>query len=234
MTPFSMESVFLILSGVIFLAGILYWFWSHIQLTQKKVLLLESAVFELRSQLTRLPEATGPPAYKPIYTDLADDWEEDASGNTKESETVEDSNIPDELRPGGYVSTEQNTMGSFPSAAGDIRVDENQKTVEESNTQFRELFLNENTISSVNGADVSATANATSNSVASTPPESLESMSLKELRRLAEQRGIPNPNDLRKKEILSALRHQINPPANDLKVVQLNENDVVSVNEILE
>ena len=52
MNPPSMESIFLILSGVILAAGILYWFWSHIQLTQKKVQLLENAVFELRGMLT--------------------------------------------------------------------------------------------------------------------------------------------------------------------------------------
>ena len=48
MNALSMESIFLILSGAVLAAGILYWFWSHIQLTQKKVQLLENAVFELR------------------------------------------------------------------------------------------------------------------------------------------------------------------------------------------
>jgi hypothetical protein len=214
MTPFSMESVFLILSGVIFMAGILYWFWSHIQLTQKKVLLLESAVFELRSQMTRLPE---PPSYKPAYTELADDWEEDASGTAvpsppsgpSESMEVDDSNIPDDLRPGGRMSVEENIMQ--PNSV------QEQQTPEESNTQFRELFVNEN-------------SNKVVSELPPKTPESLESMSLKELRRLAEQRGIPNTNDLRKKEILSALRQQISPPTEELKVVQLQENEA----EILE
>ena len=111
------------------MAGILYWFWSHIQLTQKKVLLLENAVFELRSQLTRLPDATGSPAYKPAYTDLADDWEEDVSGTPME--VVDASNIPEDLRPGGHVSEESSpdneTLPPTNAAAAD-----------ESNTQFRE------------------------------------------------------------------------------------------------
>lgn len=212
MTPFSMESVFLILSGVIFMAGILYWFWSHIQLTQKKVLLLESAVFELRSQMTRLPE---PPSYKPAYTELADDWEENASGTVPAADVVPSTPsapmevTPDDLRPGGRMSVEENIIQ-------ENSVSEQQPTPEESNTQFRELFVSENSNKVV--AELPKT------------PESLESMSLKELRRLAEQRGIPNTNDLRKKEILSALRQQISPPTEELKVVQLQENEA----EILE
>jgi outer membrane biosynthesis protein TonB len=55
MNPPSMESIFLILSGVVLAAGVLYWFWSHIQLTPKKVQLLENAVFELRGMLTQGP-----------------------------------------------------------------------------------------------------------------------------------------------------------------------------------
>jgi len=222
MTPFSMESVFLILSGVIFMAGILYWFWSHIQLTQKKVLLLESAVFELRSLMTRLPEQSGPPSYKPAYTELADDWEEeDVSGSLSgaapstssipsEAVEVDASNIPDDLRPGGRMSMEENIVqeNTLQEAS----------TPEESNMQFRELFVNENANKVVAESPLSKT------------PESLESMSLKELRRLAEQRGIPNTNELRKKEILSALRQQISPPAEELKIVQLQENEA----EILE
>lgn len=190
------------------MAGILYWFWSHIQLTQKKVLLLESAVFELRSQMTRLPE---PPSYKPAYTELADDWEEDASGSVPAADVTPSAPMdvtPDDLRPGGHMSVEENIIQENSV--------QEPPTPEESNTQFRELFVSENSNKVV--AELPKT------------PESLESMSLKELRRLAEQRGIPNTNDLRKKEILSALRQQISPPTEELKVVQLQENEA----EILE
>jgi len=227
MNTFSMESVFLILSGVIFMAGILYWFWSHIQLTQKKVLLLESAVFELRSQMTRLPDTP----YKPAYTDLADDWEEDATGTPNAtvsapapSAAPSDSDIPEDLRPGGHVSSENDLMDSVSSQ---VEV-ETGAEAEASNTQFRELFVNENSVKTVSASPATATTTATAT------PESLDSMSLKELRRLAEQRGIPNPNELRKKEILSALRNQITLPVAEVNVVQLQETDAVPVTEILE
>ena len=228
MIPFSMESVFLILSGVIFMAGILYWFWSHIQLTQKKVLLLESAVFELRSQMTKLPDKSDPPGYKTTYTDLADDWEEekeDLSGSPVEVlGASNDSDIPEDLRPGGRISTEQSEFQPLTNEHEAPNAVDTHTSVEKSNSQFRELFINDNHVIAESPLAPSPTKN----------PESLESMSLKDLRRLAEQRGIPNSNELRKKEILSALRQQINPPTNELKVVQLNTDDAVSVNEILE
>ncbi len=59
--------------------------------------------------------------------------------------------------------------------------------------QFREMFL----------------AQPQDKVVESKAPESLDSMPVKELRRLAEQRGIAGAADMRKKEILTALRKQI-------------------------
>ena len=207
MTPPSMESIFLIMSGVILAAGILYWFWSHIQLTQKKVQLLENAVFELRGMLTnRAPPASlapaaaasapaSAPAVPPsVYNDLADDgWEEDESKEVEavstplesfgggEIEIVREDAVPEELQPGGRIVV--------PTEA--------EQVAEESSTgeQFRELF--------VGREEPAATGPRT--------PESLESMPVKELRRLAEQRGIAGAAEMRKKEILSALRQQIAP-----------------------
>jgi hypothetical protein len=201
-----MESIFLIMSGVILAAGILYWFWSHIQLTQKKVQLLENAVFELRGMLTnRAPPAASAPSSAPapaaappsVYNDLADDgWEEDESKEVEavstplesfggdDIEIVREDAVPDDLRPGGriVVPTEAEQVAE-ESSAGE---------------QFRELFV---------GREEPATAAA----AGPRTPESLESMPVKELRRLAEQRGIAGAAEMRKKEILSALRQQIAP-----------------------
>jgi hypothetical protein len=205
-----MEAVFLLLSGVILLAGVLYWFWSHIQLTQKKVQLLENAVFELRGLLNNTPppaSSTGSSsgsgsgsAYEDLPDD-ADDWSPEDDGE-RVVETVSTplehlmpvygdvqvehlGSVNDDLMPGGrieHVAEEQE------------KVDE--KEIAVSDGDFRELFA---------GRD------ATSSPVRT--PESLDSMPVKELRRLAEQRGIAGAADMRKKEILAALRKQIQPVA---------------------
>jgi len=203
-----MESIFLILSGAILAAGVLYWFWSHIQLTQKKVQLLENAVFELRGMLQNRgdgPEPSGPgssSAPEPVYQDLPDDdWDAPApvpvsasvSGpvTMSVSSPVRDSiaSTPlealrgdDDLQPGG-------------GAGHGLEKDELQNAG--SNEQFRELFA------------AAPPSPPSVRAVAAASDTSLESMPVKELRRLAEQRGITGVSDLKKKELLSALRQQI-------------------------
>ena len=214
----------MILSGVILFAGILYWLWSHIQLTQKKVQLLENAVFELRGLLgTRGPDigvisAAAPVSRASPFKDLADDdWDEPeasvpavstpidnaTSGSTlleelgirttdeehEEHEEHEDNEesehaVSDDLMPGGRIYA---PPGEVPT--NDIQHQE----------RFRDLFVQ---------PDGSA-----STPIARSTTESLDSMPVNELRRLAIQRGIANARDLRKKEILAALREGAAKPA---------------------
>lgn len=189
-----MESIFLILSGVILAAGILYWLWSHIQLTQKKTQLLENSLFELRGMLT--VRGPGPPPASaevvaaapagpvaPVYADLADDdWEEPEPKPTGANtvDVIREGTVEEDLQPGGRILV--------PTEAEEV-------AEEKSSEEFRELFLKDT------GAPVTAAA----------APQSLESMPVKELRRLAEQRGITGVAELRKKELLAALRQQVAP-----------------------
>ena len=209
-----MESIFLLLSGAIVLAGVLYWFWSHIQLTQKKVQLLENAVFELRGMVTgpgpgpgpgssSSSSGPGPSPAAPIYNDLSDDDWEEPEEKREEVRTIStpledlgstsgapvlvtrevEENVPEDLQPGGRIIV--------PTEEEFVEQDAQQET-------FRELFVSR---------DLPAPAN--SPAVAGRGQESLDSMPVKELRRLAEQRGIAGAADMRKKEILAALRNQI-------------------------
>ncbi len=235
MNPPSMESIFLILSGVIVLAGVLYWFWSHLQLTQKKVQLLESAVFELRGMLSVHPGSTivsGSAVVpvpvsvsdvdseeKVVYTDLEDDdWETPATANSSipsESEntvTIAREDYTDDLQPGGrlLVPSEE----EFKEA----------ETVQEG--EFKELFVQKE--SPVAAAPAPASASAS---------ESLESMPLKELRRLGEKRGVAGANEMRKKELLAALRNGVTGQQHTVtieKALELNidlEGDAVETVE---
>lgn len=211
MTPPSMESIFLILSGVILAAGILYWLWSHIQLTQKKVQLLENAVFELRGRM--VPTDSGPPAPAVVaapaaapsaYEDLADDdWDAPAEGEVATAST------PLEVLSGGaYVEITREGAGGTDGTedAPEARVEPGGRIVsaaeveaveEKSAEEFRELFL----------AETAGPRTPAGSSSAGAQP--LESMPVKELRRLAEQRGIAGVAEMRKKELLAALRQQV-------------------------
>jgi hypothetical protein len=228
MNPLSMETIFIILSGAILVAGVLYWLWSHIQLTQKKVQLLENAVFELRSMLAA--RGTEPPApavmlggaspiveSKPVseYKDLEDDdWQEPAQelplvstpldmddGMAQPPAIVMEEKMRGDdhaLMPGGSSMAGIAPEDAAPHTLREITLgDVGMAGAHVDDERFRSFFKQ------ADGADAPAAV------VTSRTPESLESMPVKELRRLAEQRGITGAADMRKKEILVALRQQI-------------------------
>ena len=205
MIPPSMESIFLILSGVVLAAGVLYLFWSHIQLTQKKVQLLENAVFELRGMLTQPTVSREPreepreePSEAPVYNDLADDEEDWAPASTPLEELAPAS---DDLAPGG---------GAAKGAESPVETQSAEK--------FRELFIQHEPLPSPVKVDVQAP---------------LDSMPVKELRRLAEQRGITGVSELKKKELLAALRQQVTvPPPSPAHVVVERTLDLTEVGEL--
>jgi hypothetical protein len=235
-----MESIFLILSGVILLAGVLYWFWSHIQLTQKKVQLLENSIFELRDTLSKLPGGrgggggSGGSPVDPVYEDLNDDAEEAVQEEVAEAAAEEDDwddeapagasvaaalspkrdvfvsrmgaqeELVDDLAPGGRMSGTLDGLEELPESAS---------ASASTGDEFRNLFVSE----PVAPASASRT------------PESLESMSVKELRRLADQRGISGAADMRKKEILAALRQQVAPAPAPATVTVERTVDLVEV-----
>jgi hypothetical protein len=200
MMTLNMESLFLVLSGVILAAGVLYWFWSHIQLTQKKVQLLENAVFELRGMLRPEAPVAPPPTPAPAsteevpataaaYQDLPDDNWSDAGEESAllQSETPR-IQVSEDLQPGGraFPANER----AFPSPPSPPK--EATPPAAAAAAEFRELFVSSGPIEEPKN-------------------EALDAMPVKELRRLAEQRGIQGTADMKKKEILSALRQQIVP-----------------------
>jgi len=154
-----METIMLVLSGVVLASGVLYWLWSHIQLTQKKVQLLESAVFELRGMVSGSPSPV-PVTEAPVaFNDVSDDWEPEAEAEAEAEVEVEQTSTPLE-------ELEKEVSLAPPP---------------------RETVIHEG-------------------------QASLDSMPLKELRRLAEQRGIANTSEMRKKELLGLLRSQVTAP----------------------
>lgn len=211
----------MILSGVILFAGILYWLWSHIQLTQKKVQLLENAVFELRGLVgTRGPDLVAPissassaPRASPFKDLDDDDWDEPETSEEVAAVSTPIDNI------GTEAATGSTSLEELGLASGEVAVE--REGHEEANHEeqvsddlmpggriyappdeppaveqerFRELFVQ---------ADAPP----------STPVgQTLDSMPVNELRRLAIQRGITGARDMRKKEILAALRESAAKP----------------------
>lgn len=240
-----METLFLILSGAILVAGVLYWLWSHIQLTQKKVQILENAVFELRGMLTS-GAATGPPlavggggglttstpaptpvaapepkVYSDLEDDAAEDWDaEEGDGEVRVIREVAPVSTPlEEVIPALAVVEQVGREEEIPDdlmPGGRIHIGE---AATDDEKQFKDLFT--------------APAPAVATVVATTArtPESLDGMPVKELRRLATQRGIQGADDMKKKEILASLRRQVTVPATSAGEVTIEKT--LDISEVL-
>ena len=144
-----------------------------------------------------------------MYNDLPEeeeDWDTPARQVEIKSTSLEalSADAADDLQPGGAAS------------AG-------LQTPKESEAQFRELFIQH---------EQARTIEEPVRKIA-TPSESLESMPVRELRRLAEQRGVVGFSDMKKKELLSALRQQVEPAVE--RTLDLTEvAEVAEVSELSE
>jgi len=192
MNPPSMEVMFLILSGVILAAGVLYWFWSHIQLTQKKVQLLENAVFELRGMLTpsELRESEPVPfnqeedqGQTPQYTDLNDDDWTDRTDQVQETQDVR-------------VAVVESVVQEAPLTQTQVIREEPVKMTPE---LIQGFSLYKEVVSQPE--------------VKSEETQTLEGMTIKDLRRMASERGITGTSEMKKKELVAALRESVPTPA---------------------
>jgi hypothetical protein len=191
MNPLSMETMFLILSGVILAAGVLYWFWSHIQLTQKKVQLLENAVFELRSMMAPPGPSGGegqslePAGQQETYKDLDDDdWAEQAP-------------------PEQPVQVQVEVIGREPFVR--------EEQVREEQVR-EEPVVREEPAHADFMAELQARNTVDEKVVEASSDQTLEGLTLKELRRMASERGITGTSDMKKKDVISALRNTVSAP----------------------
>jgi len=205
MNALSMESIFLILSGAVLAAGILYWFWSHIQLTQKKVQLLENAVFELRglqgsgSLGSGSSGSSGPGSGSSVPVP---EYKDDDEGLVEEEAETEDNDWPPTSVGGStpLSALDQAPVDLQPGGRIGVTQDDVKEVSTDKDAQFRELFIQH---------EIRMPTPPTQSQKENQSQESLESMPVKDLRRLAEQRGLTGVSELRKKELLAALRNQI-------------------------
>lgn len=214
-----METIFLLLSGVILFAGVLYWFWSHLQLTQKKVQLLENAVFELRSMLITHPERRSITP-EPVYKDLSDDVDADVDADI-------DADAEAESETDGWGEKEEESEPEVVAAVVIEKVVDMPDNDDALQPGGR-IMASEVEPSGLTLVEELPVATVTSQPAGG--PTMLEGMPVRELRRLGEERGIKNAEAMKKKELLAALRMQIDGSSNTLNLVDMGV--VVSKEEV--
>jgi hypothetical protein len=179
------DTFYIALCMTVLIIGVVYWFWTQTQHLQRKINLLENIVYEFKASVSSVPSMS----------------------SMSSSGAASEAPLP------SYEPPSEDDEGLHEDLHSDL------SPVEESSSGTVEPITN-----IVAGATVSLSDDLQPGGVGSgldelmTPdskikPSALEAMTLKELRRLAEQRNVPNSSTLRKQALIEALRGDVKVPA---------------------
>jgi hypothetical protein len=193
------DSFYVALCMTVLMLGIVYWFWTQNQYIQRKLNLLENIVYEMKSSMshTHAPD--------PIDRVLA---AAAAPGPSLSINEVPDTPIA-EAAPTPFAEDDADSidaaLDAFDVDQGATEAPIAAPLADSDITPIvaDELFED----LTPGGSAASATAVAGETDVSDLNNESvLNGMGLKELRELAKQKGVANPKNLRKHELVSAIR----------------------------
>jgi hypothetical protein len=204
------ETFYIALCVTILLLGAIYWFWTQLQYLQRKVNLLDNVVYEMKTLVSNLPAATQVVASPMEYSG--------GSGNDSGPAHMEFSH--EEQVP--YAPPPESVAGDLEAErmASELEFDSfsgvNVAHVEEQHTSpvtYVEPPVNDDLQP---GGLASPDAGKRVNDTSIESP--LNSMSIKELRRMAEANGIPGSSELKKKDLVRALREKVSTIVNPAAV----------------
>jgi len=182
--------------------GIVYWFWTQVNYLQRKVNLLDNIVYEMKTFISNLP---GQSAGNTIQPPLKQDDDDEGNGHVmQESEGLEQEQ---EESP---VPTVYNAPPE--SVAGDLEAERLASEIEfepfsgAAQNQESNDDLQPGGLASGSSPGESKKIAVFSESAIESP---LSSMSIKELRRMAEANNIPGSAELRKRDLIKALRDKV-------------------------
>lgn len=223
------DTFYFALCMTVLLLGVVYWFWTQNQYLQRKLNTLEQIVYEMKaafnstvtapdailnSALLAPAPAPAPVKYAPPPQDLSDDL---LHANLMMAETedgVEEDGIAefDDLDSSSAVAAPLTVAPSPPAAA---------TTMPESDFTSAWGAEDESPLLSTAGgsdADLQPGGGATIKEFVTPDSDSsgtvLDGMTVKELRRLAEQKNVPNVKQMKRHELVAAIRHAAAKPIN--------------------
>jgi hypothetical protein len=180
------DTFYVALCMTILILGVVYWFWTQNQYIQRKLNLLENIVYEMKTNMNTAPEPVNTVDYPPAPSSELGEEEEVLHKRLHaemEMETEAELQQPVETE----IQSEQ--IQPLPEEIADIPPYE-----EKSNDDLQPGGSN-NTLTVDLPADSSGS--------------SLDAMTLKELKRLAEQRKIHGWSNMRKQALIDALRNTV-------------------------
>jgi hypothetical protein len=236
------ETFYIALCVTILMLGVIYWFWTQVQYLQRKVNLLDNVVYEMKTLVSNLP---GPGSHVPIVQSVPDftaqptypvPFSNHDMGMTEESNVPAPYAPPPESVAGDLEQEMLQTEQEFTEYSG-----ANQQQQQQQQQQQESALLSENldqlNVDSFVQDDLQPGGLASpqfekkrSSESDSTIESPLSSMSIKELRRMAEANNIPGAGELRKKDLIRALRDKVssilkNDTSSQSKVISFDEID---------
>jgi hypothetical protein len=210
------ESFYIALCMTVLLLGVVYWFWSQNQYIQRKINLLENIVYELKELCTNQTSFVGPPTELKT-TKYSAPLEEIKYAAPAIVQTTGDSDLHESLMNELEEVEEREEKKDSRTSTPKEEVHEEQ-AIEQ---PFFQLISGDRSGGDRSGGEKEEDKNddlqpgGVGSGLKELEPEdhisTLESMTVKELRRLAEQRGIENAAELRKKELIAKLKAQAAP-----------------------
>jgi hypothetical protein len=188
------ESFYIALCMTVLLVGAIYWVWTQIQFVQRKVNMLENIVYELKTLCSSKPPEVmlGSLATPTVYPPAP-------SSVLGEDEDLLHEELHKDISEEAPIEAEVTTYPEVPDVH-DLDVAEEEPLLDTSNINN---FVKMVEVPATSEMEDLQPGGVGSGSVVAS---SLDNMSLKELRRLAQQRGIRGANELRKKELIQAIR----------------------------
>ena len=218
------ETFYIALCVTILLLGAIYWFWTQLQYLQRKVNLLDNVVYEMKTLVSNLPgqnqQGGGsgggnshemPPPFS-ANTEYGADVGPGGGDHEEEQMVPAPYEPPPESVAGDLEAERMASEMEFESFAG---------AVSKSDEANEAIDSVEPVVDDLQPGGLAVAASKPSKKVSDSSIESpLASMSIKELRRMAEANGIPGSADMRKKDLITALRDKVsnivNPSANNV------------------
>ena len=202
------DTFYIALCMTVLILGVVYWFWTQNQFIQRKVNQLENIVYELNAGLNRVgggPGSSGASPYSPPPSgEDEEDEEDDLHGDLRaELEAVAADSVA--------YSAANSVDATFPKIneavrpfvesddAGSIEADVLDAPAEIAETQVEANTIIDDLQPGGVGSGVPEPSSEAKGGI-------LDTMTLKELKRLAEQRGVAGTSSMRKPALIEALR----------------------------
>jgi len=224
------ETFYIALCVTILLLGVVYWFWTQVQYLQRKVNLLDNVVYEMKTLVSNLPGSGGDNGISGSSSGVsggsssiglvANVTNPITEKNANNHGNVEDSYAPPPESVAGDLEAERLVSeAEFEPFSGSSNEEDN-KPVYNPPVEVAQEIIHDDL--QPGGLAVPAKK---SDAAIESP---LNGLSLKELRKMAEANNIPGANDLKKKELIRALRDKVS------SIINVDaQSNVLSFDEVL-